>query len=425
MEETEHRLRWRVGVVGLGYVGLPLAVLFARMGHEVLGIDTDPGRVEAVNRGASYVEDVSAKTVRLLVKRGRLRATTSYEDVALLDAILICVPTPLDQRRLPDVSFVIKAVAEIAPRLQPRALVVLESSVCPGTTEELVQPMLEATGAKVGKDFYLAYSPERVNPGVQPPLEKIDKLIAGVTLACQDRAYELYRTAFRNLIRVSSPRVAEMAKLVENAHRLVNISFANEMAIIAQHLNIDIWEVLEAAATKPFGFAPYQPGPGVGGHCISGDPLYLQWSAARAGTESLLINAAQRVNDLMPAHIVSRLTDLLGGLTGKRLLLLGVAYKKNIADVRESPALGLLVRLEAAGALVSYHDPYVRRLTVGGVVRESRLLTPETLREVDAAVVVTDHDAVDYQLVARSAPLVLDTRNALRAFHHLATVHRL
>ncbi len=425
MTKATHSLGWRVGVVGLGYVGLPLAVLFARKGHEVVGIDTDPSRVEMVNAGTSYVQDVPSTTLKGLVKRGRLRARADFADVALLDAVLICVPTPLDERRLPDISSVIGAVAEVAPRLRHGALVVLESSVYPGATEELVQPMLEATGDKVGKDFYLAYSPERVNPGSPPPLAQIDKLIAGVTLACQDRACELYGTAFRNLVRVSSPRVAEMAKLVENAHRLINISFVNELAVVARRLGVDIWEVLEAAATKPFGYAPYQPGPGVGGHCIPVDPLYLQWSAARAGTESVMIRAAQQVNDLMPAYVVSRLRTLLGCLTGKRVLLLGAAYKKNTADTRESPALELFTRLEAAGAVVSYHDPQVPRLEVGGVARESRPLTQESLRAVDAVVVVTDHAAVDYQLVARSAPLVLDTRNALRAFHNLPTVHRL
>lgn len=412
-------------MVGLGYVGLPLAVLFARKGHEVLGIDSDQSRVEMVNAASSYVEDVSSATLKRLVKQGRLRAATSCADVALLDAALICVPTPLDSRRLPDVSFVVRAVAEIAPRLRRGALVVLESSVYPGATEELVQPMIEAAGGKVGQDFYLAYSPERVNPGSPPPLEKVDKLIAGVTLACLERACELYRTAFRKLVRVSSPRVAEMAKLVENAHRLINISFVNEMALVARHVDVDIWEVLEAAATKPFGYTPYQPGPGIGGHCIPVDPLYLQWSAARVGTESLLISAAQQVNDLMPVQILGRLKALLGELTGKRLLLLGVAYKKDTRDTRESPALGLLARLEAAGAVVSYHDPHVPRLEVGGATRESQPLTVELMREVDAAVVVTDHAAVDYRLVARSAPLVLDTRNALKAFRHLARVHGL
>lgn len=414
-----------VGVIGLGYVGLPLALLFASAGHRVLGIDVDTTRVNSVNAGVSYVEDVASADIARAVGQSALSATTSYDRVPDLDAVIICVPTPLDAHQQPDVTAIIAAVAELAPHLRPGALVVLESSSYPGTTEELVLPAIEATGRKVGRDFHLAYSPERVNPGSGTPLQRIAKLVAGVTPACTDAAMALYGTVFEQLVRVSTPRVAELAKLVENTHRLINISFVNEMAVHARRLDVDVWEVLAAAATKPFGYEPHYPGPGIGGHCIPVDPLYLQWSLQRAGAESLLIEAAHRVNEAMPEHIAFRLQELLGSLQGKQLLLLGVAYKRNIGDTRESPALPLWDRLEAAGARVFYHDPHVPTLRRGPATNQSQPLTAALLRAMDAVVVVTDHGAVDYHLVAREAPLVLDTRNALAAWQRLGHIRRL
>lgn len=425
MEQVRVSSPWHVGVIGLGYVGLPLAVLFARRSHRVLGIDISPRRVDAVNTGQSYVEGISSRGLARLVRRGRLRASTDYDLVRDLDAVVLCLPTPLDNQGLPDLSSLLRATREIAPRLKPGALVVLESSSYPGTTEDLVCPLLEAAGKKVGKDFYLAYSPERVNPAAPPPLERIPKLLSGVTLGCVDVAERLYRTAFRRLVRVSSPRVAEMAKLVENAHRLVNIAFVNDMAQVSHKLGLDVWEVLEAAGTKPFGYTPHLPGPGVGGHCIPVDPLYLQWSAHGVGAHSPLIAAADEVNRSMPAYVVRRLAGHLGDLTGRRVLLLGLAYKQNVADIRESPALLVLEHLAAAGVEAHYHDPHVDTVLAAGREYRSEVLSTQLLRAADAVVVLTAHDSVDYRLVADEAKWILDTRNALGGLGHLRNVERL
>lgn len=425
MEQARVSSPWRVGVIGIGYVGLPLAVLLARRSHRVLGIDVNQKRVDAVNTGQSYVEGISSRGLARLVRRGRLRASSDYDHIHDLDAVILCLPTPVDENGLPDLSALVEATRSVAPRLKTGALVVLESSSYPGTTEDLVRPLLEAAGRKVGKDFYLAYSPERVNPAAPPPLERIPKLLSGVTLGCVDMAEQLYRTAFRRLVRVSSPRVAEMAKLMENAHRLVNIAFVNDMAQISHKLGLDIWEVLEAAGTKPFGYTPYLPGPGVGGHCIPVDPLYLQWSARGAGTDSPLIAAAVEVNRSMPRYVVKRLASHLGELDGKRLLLLGVAYKQNVSDVRGSPALDVLEKLAEAGAEIHYHDPHIAALKVAGRDYRSEVLTTRLLRTVEAVVVLTAHDSIDYRLVADEARWVLDTRNALSGLGPLPNLERL
>ncbi|MEK6320709.1 MAG: nucleotide sugar dehydrogenase [Acidobacteriota bacterium] len=422
-EEILNKLNERravVGVIGLGYVGLPLAVEFARGGLKVIGFDVDPSRVDAINKGRSYIPDVPTEMVAALVERGKFSAATDFSHLAETDAVIICVPTPLRKTKEPDISYILAAAEQVKLYLHSPQLVVLESTTYPGTTDEVVLPMLQDTGLSLDKDFYLAFSPERVDPGNrQFQTHNIPKVVGGASALSTDIAAALYQTIVSEVHKVSSARVAETAKLLENTYRSVNIGLVNEMAQLCYHLGIDSWEVIEAAATKPFGFMAFYPGPGIGGHCIPLDPHYLSWKARLHGFEARFIGLAEEVNSHMPRHVVQLVQDGLNAhrkaVRGSRILILGVAYKRDINDVRESPALGIVDQLLHKGGEVSYHDPFISEITVDGRGSLSSVaLTDETLSACDCAVIVTDHSNVDYSRVLRLAPLVIDTRNVTR-----------
>ena len=417
--------RARVGVIGLGYVGLPLAVEFAHKGYSAVGFEVDQRKADSINRGESYIGDVPTRAVAELVEAGQLSATTDFDELASCDAIIICVPTPLRKTKEPDISYILAAAGEIQKRLRRGQLVILESTTYPGTTDEVLLPMLEETGHRLDSDFLLAFSPERVDPGnPQFQTHNIPKVVGRVTDDSTVVAAALYGQIVQVVHPVTSARVAEAAKLLENTFRAVNIGMANEMARLCYHLGIDTWEVIRAAATKPFGFMPFYPGPGIGGHCIPLDPHYLSWKARQHGFDSRFIGLAEEVNSRMPEHVVTLVSDGLNderkSLNGSRVLLLGVAYKKDIDDVRESPALSIIDRLRAKGADVHYHDPFVAEVrfddahTQGsGEPLRSVQLTDDELRAADCCVIVTDHSGVDYKRVCELSELVVDTRNAL------------
>jgi len=407
-----------VGVIGLGYVGLPLAVEKAKAGFDVLGFDIQPQKVKWVNEGRNYIGDVVDEELADLVRRGKLRATTNFDELATCDVIAICVPTPLDKFKQPDLTFVINTSVEISKRLHPQMLVVLESTTYPGTTEEVVLPILEKSGLKVGEDFYLAFSPERVDPGNKRfKTKNTPKIVGGVTPACTEHAKALYEAVLdAEVFTVSSPKEAEMAKILENTFRIVNIALVNEMAIVAKKMGINIWEVIDAAATKPFGFMPFYPGPGVGGHCIPIDPFYLTYKAREYDYHTRLIELAGEINDYMPEYVVDRLAELLNErkkcLNGSKVLVLGVAYKGDVGDIRESPALKVIQHLEKRRADVVYHDPYVPEFEMNGKKHHSVELSKELLKSCDAVVITTAHkNGVDYRFVIDHAPLVFDTKN--------------
>jgi len=409
----------QLGVIGLGYVGLPLAVEFARAGFHVVGIDIDARKVDSLNRGVSYVQDVPSSWLGALVREGRFKATIDYSVLASCDTVDICVPTPLSKTRDPDLSFINDAVERIAAYLHPGMLVVLESTTYPGTTDEVILPRLEQTGLRVGLDFHLGFSPERVDPG--NPIyqtKQIPKVVGGTTPECTRLAAILYGACLEKVVPVSSPRVAEMVKLLENTFRSVNIGLVNEIALFCDRAKIDVWEVIEAAATKPFGFMPFFPGPGLGGHCIPIDPLYLSWKARASGFETRFIDLADQVNSHMPHHVVEKVTLALNSirrsLNGSRILVLGVAYKADIDDIRESPALDVVKLLVERGADVCFHDPFVSRLEVGEIRMESTELSDELLRECDCAIIITSHKTIDYARILAQSRLVVDTRNALK-----------
>jgi UDP-N-acetyl-D-glucosamine dehydrogenase len=414
-----------VGVIGLGYVGLPLLVEFARNGFEATGFEVDEWKAAEINGGRSYIGDVPAPVLKELAESGRLRATTDFAHLKKCDAIIICVPTPLRKTKEPDVSYILAAAEEIKKSLRRGQLIVLESTTYPGTTDEVLLPMFRETGLDLDEDFLLAFSPERVDPGnPQFQTHNIPKVVGGCTDASTEAAAHLYSQIVKDVHSVSSARVAEAAKLLENTFRAVNIGMANEMARLCYALGIDTWEVIRAAATKPFGFMPFYPGPGIGGHCIPLDPHYLLWKARQHGFDSRFIGLAEEVNSRMPEHVVQLVSDGLNEkskpLKGSRVLLLGVAYKKDISDVRESPALSIIDLLRAKGAAVSYHDPFVPEVRFddshtqsAGDPLQSIELTDEELRASDCVVIVTDHSGVDYKKVTDLATLVVDTRNAL------------
>jgi UDP-N-acetyl-D-glucosamine dehydrogenase len=415
----------RVGVIGLGYVGLPLAVEFARKGLRAVGFEVDARKAELINRGESYIGDVHSEALAEVVSAERLHATTDFDELSSCDAIIICVPTPLRKTKEPDISYILAAAGEIQKRLRRGQLVVLESTTYPGTTDEVLLPMFEEGGLKLDSDFLLAFSPERVDPGnPQFHTDNIPKVVGGCTDDSTEAAAALYRLIVKEVHAVSSARVAEAAKLLENTFRAVNIGMANEMARLCYALGIDTWEVIRAAATKPFGFMAFYPGPGIGGHCIPLDPHYLSWKARQHGFDSRFIGLAEEVNSRMPEHVVTLVTDALNeeqkSLKGSRVLILGVAYKKDIDDVRESPALSIIDRLRAKGAEVVYHDPFVAEVRFddahtqgGGEPLQSAELTDEELGGADCAVIVTDHSGLDYARVCQLSKLIVDTRNAL------------
>ncbi|MBI2495533.1 MAG: nucleotide sugar dehydrogenase [Candidatus Omnitrophica bacterium] len=399
--------RARIGVIGLGYVGLPLAVEFAKEGFRVTGVDLDAVRVEGVRRGRSYILDVASEDLRKLRASRRLRATSSFNVLGAQDAIIICVPTPLRKTREPDMSYILSAATEIARRIRKGQLVILESTTYPGTTDEVLLPALEASGLKVGRDFCLAFSPERIDPGnATYTTRTIPKVIGGITPACTRLATALYGCAIHRTVPVSSSKVAEMVKLLENTFRAVNIGLVNEIALICDRLGIDVWEVIEA---------PFYPGPGTGGHCIPSDPMYLAWKVRVHGFEARFIELATQINSAMPEHVVEKVASALNQrrkpLNGSRVLLLGLTYKKDVSDLRDSPAFDVARLLKERGARVSYHDPYVPSTTLNGERHGSMPLSPAALRRVDCVVLLTNHSRVDYALVLRHAPVIVDTRN--------------
>ena len=408
----------RLAVIGLGYVGLPLAVELAQAGFEVHGIDIDAKRVAQLNAGRSYIQDVPTADVRTLVKQKRLFATTDFSVLRKCDTVNICVPTPLSKQRDPDVSYIVAAATEVARHLHRGQLVILESTTYPGTTDELVLPMLAESGLEVGKDFFLAFSPERVDPGnPQFNTRNIPKVVGGVTEACTKAAVQLYRQRLENVVPVSSTQVAEMVKLLENTFRSVNIGLVNELALMCSRLKIDVWEVIRAAATKPFGFMPFYPGPGLGGHCIPIDPFYLSWKARASGFEARFIELAGHVNGHMPDHVVDLVGEALNrqgkSVRGSRLLVLGVAYKADIDDVRESPSLDIMEKLRERGARIEYTDPYVPSIRFADGVLKSVPFTAAQLKRFDCVVIATAHRDVDYAALLRWSKGVVDTRNAL------------
>jgi UDP-N-acetyl-D-glucosamine dehydrogenase len=416
----------RVGVVGLGYVGLPLAVELARAGFKTTGIDLDKRKVDAINRGESYIQDVPTSDVAEFHKAGRLSATADAAIVSSLDTINICVPTPLRKTKDPDLSYVVSAVEMIAAHLHPGVLVVLESTTYPGTTEEVVQPILEKGGLKAGRDFFLAFSPERVDPGNEKwNTKNVPKIVGGLTPACSSLAKALYGASIDTVIEVSSPKVAEMVKLLENTFRAVNIGLVNELALMCDRLGLSVWEVVDAAATKPFGFMPFYPGPGLGGHCIPIDPFYLSWKVKEVGFEARFIELAGQVNGAMPHHVVDKVTDALNAhgkaVRGANVFVLGISYKRDIDDMRESPALDVMAVLKQKGAKLSYHDPYVATLPArdwpGAEDLTSVALTPQALEHADCVVIITDHKVLDYKTIVERAKLIVDSRNAIKGAH--------
>jgi UDP-N-acetyl-D-glucosamine dehydrogenase len=406
-------------VIGQGYVGLPLAVEFARVGFRVTGLDTDPDRITALNSGRSYIPDVAHSDLAPLLHAGRYEASSDFSVLRESDIVVICVPTPLRKSKDPDISYVVAAAEQVAAHFRPGQLVVLESTTYPGTTEELLLPMFEARGATVGQDFFLAFSPERIDPA-NPTFKVKDtpKVVGGMTPTCLRLAALLYHQIVVKVAEVSSPKVAELAKLYENVFRNVNIALANEFTLMCRRLGVNSREVIDAAATKPFGFMPFYPGPGIGGHCIPVDPLYLSWKMRFSGYEARFIALADEINRSMPAYVVELVTDALNRrrrcLNGARILALGVAYKRGVGDTRESPALEIIAKLREHGAEVSYADPYVPAVAVDGINLKAVEVTEYSLAETDCALILTDHPEFDYQQIVRIAPLVVDTRHATR-----------
>jgi len=409
-------------VVGLGYVGLPLAVEFAKEGFKVIGIDLDQRKVDSLNAGESYIPDVPTEEVAALSRSGKLVATTDYAALREADSVSICVPTPLRKTRDPDMSYIIASADEVAKYAHPGLLIILESTTYPGTTDEILLPRLKARGFNVGADVFLAFSPERIDPGnKQYGVRNTPKVVGGHTDDCSEAVYALYSTAIEKVIKVSSTQAAEMVKLLENTFRAVNIGLVNEMAIMCDKLGVNVWEVIEAAKSKPFGFMPFFPGPGLGGHCIPIDPLYLSWRMKSYNYNARFIELADEINMNMPRHVVGKVAEALNDdgkpIKGSRIIVMGAAYKKDIDDVRESPALDVIKLLSDRGATVDYHDPYIPSISLehagGHGTKQSVFLTEQAVRAADCVVIVTDHSAFDYAMLGRAARLIVDTRNAM------------
>lgn len=412
----------KVGVIGLGYVGLPLVLRFCEVGYSVLGFDVDSKKVALLQKGKSYIKSISGSLILRHLRMGTLEVTDQFSRLSEPDCILICVPTPLTEKKEPDLQYIEKTTYSIRTSLRKGQLIVLESTTYPGTTEELILPELESTGLRIGKDYFLGYSPEREDPGNKGfTTSQIPKVVSGVTSSCKKVTTALYQQAIQKVVPVSSPRVAELTKLLENIYRSVNIALVNELKMLADRMGIDIWEVIEAASTKPFGFTPFYPGPGMGGHCIPIDPYYLSWKAQEYDFATRFILLAGEINVHIPYYVVNKIQDALNSrgksLRGSKILILGVAYKKDVDDARESPALAIMNLLQKKGAILAYHDPYIpvlppfRRYSFK---LKSSPLTRSLLRRIDAAVVVTDHSSIDYEWVVSNAPLIIDTRNVTK-----------
>ena len=408
----------RVGIIGLGYVGLPLAVEFAKAGYKTVGIDVDDRRVNDISAGRSYIQDVPEAELKSVVEGGKLTATTDCSVLKHVDSVSVCVPTPLRKTKDPDIQYIVDATARIKENLHRGLLIVLESTTYPGTTDEILLSEFTGAGLQVGRDFYLAFSPERVDPGnPHYGTHNTPKIIGGVTPECTRLAQQLYERVVERVIPVSSTKAAEMVKLLENTFRMVNIGLVNEIAIMCDKLNLDVWEIIEAAATKPFGFMPFYPGPGLGGHCIPIDPLYLSWKLKLLNYNARFIELASEINTNMPEYVSTKVGRALNkrrkAVNGSSILVLGISYKRDISDTRESPALDIIRLLQEEGASVSYSDPYNPELKLDQGPLRSLTLTPESLRSFDCVVLVADHRAFDYDLIAREASLIVDCRNAL------------
>ncbi|MEN8005480.1 MAG: nucleotide sugar dehydrogenase [Candidatus Krumholzibacteriota bacterium] len=419
----------RLGILGLGYVGLPLAVSFAKAGFRVIGFDLDVNKVNAVNKGDSYIIDISSEDLAGVVESGHLVATTDFSRLAEVDSVNICVPTPLGKTRDPDISYIQAAVGSIAESMHSGMLVILESTTYPGTTEEVILPILSENGLEVGRDFFLAFSPERVDPG-NPTFHTINipKVVGGVTPNCTEVARNLYGQVMETVVPVSSVRVAETVKLLENTFRSVNIGLVNEIALMCNAMDIDVWEVIDGAATKPFGFMPFYPGPGLGGHCIPIDPFYLSWKAKQAGSEARFIDLAGQVNSFMPRHVLKLVTRALNdrrkSVNGSRVLVVGVAYKPGIDDMRESPALDIMEMVSNLGGKTSWYDPHVESVPAEISAERLEQWSSEAVAGFDAVVIVTPHPTVDHAVLIDAGPVVIDTRNALKG-HESADLIRL
>ncbi|MSR76852.1 MAG: nucleotide sugar dehydrogenase [Candidatus Omnitrophica bacterium] len=412
----------RIAIIGQGYVGLPLANAFASHGFRVTGIDLDARKISMIQKGVSYIEDISSASLTKLVKQKRLFASCSYEPLRDSDVVIVCVPTPLNRAKDPDISFIVSATEAILQHLHPGQLIILESTTYPGTTEEVILPTLEKSRLKVGHDFFLCFSPERIDPG-NPNFhtQNIPKVVGGVTPQCAKLAASLYEKITTSVLKVSSCRTAEMSKLLENTFRIVNIGLINELARAASSLKVNIWEVIEAAKTKPFGFMPFYPGPGIGGHCIGVDPIYLSWKAKISGFDLHFIELARRLNSEMPHHVVSQAVYTLNqyahkAISRSKVMLLGVSYKKDVSDIRESPALDILQALQGLGAKIAYHDPYVPQIQNDSLSLKSSPLSPKILKEQDLVILTTDHTCFAYRSIVKHAHLIYDTRNALKHF---------
>jgi len=409
----------KVGIIGLGYVGLPLAMEFAKEGFSVVGIDVSREKVDKLNQGENYIIDVNDNDLKWAIEKRLFRATTDYSVIKNVDAISICVPTPLRKTKDPDVSFIIAATEELAKFIHKDLIIILESTTYPGTTRELVLPILERSGLKVGGDFYLAFSPERVDPG--NPIYKTKntpKVLGGITKSCTEMAKLLYEQIIEKVVPVSSTESAEMVKLLENTFRSINIGLANEMALMCDRLGVDVWEIIEAAGTKPFGFMKFYPGPGLGGHCIPIDPFYLSWKMKLLNYNAKFIELAGEINSSMPEYVVTLVADGLNmkrkTINGSKVLIIGVSYKKDIDDTRESPALDVMKLLEARGANLEYHDPFVERIVLNGKELRSVDIGENKLKSYDAVVIITDHSNIDYQMIQKYSSIVVDTRNAIK-----------
>ncbi|HUF00477.1 MAG TPA: nucleotide sugar dehydrogenase, partial [Anaerolineales bacterium] len=413
----------RIGILGLGYVGLPLAVVFAEAGFHVTGIDPDARKVDCLNKGVSYIPDVKTETIEQLVKSGHLTATTDFSVLKEIDAVSICVPTPLRQTGDPDMSFILSATEELAKHMHKGMVVVLESTTYPGTTREVLLPKLGTEcGLTIGEDWFLAFSPERVDPGREDfTTINTPKVMGGITEACNEVAAVWYEGAIQTVHRVSSAEAAEMAKLLENTFRMINIGLVNELAIMCERLGVDVWEVIDAAASKPFGFMKFTPGPGLGGHCIPIDPLYLSWKMKSIHYNARFIELASEINTNMPRYVVSRVMEALNdrgrALKGSKILVLGAAYKPDIDDIRESPALDVIGLLKQKGALVEYHDPYISHIhhEIDGWYMDSVEDVMKAVKDADAVVIITNHKVYDYQAIVESSAFVFDSRNATRS----------
>ncbi len=415
LKERIIKKRAKIAVIGLGYTGLPLATEFSKAGFDVTGIEIDKDKVRMINEGKCYIQDVQQSDLKELVKNNRLKATTDFSVLKKMDAVSICVPTPLRKTRDPDISYIISAVEEVAKYLHPAQLVILESTTYPGTTREVILPRLEARNMRVGRDFFLAFSPERVDPGNKIyTIRNTPKIVSGITKKCTSIAVTLYEQIIDEVVPVSTTESAEMVKLLENTFRIVNVGLVNEIALICDRLNLDTWEVIDAAATKPFGFMPFYPGPGLGGHCVPIDPHYLSWKLKALNFYARFIELAGEINSKMPEFLVSKIDAALNerekSIKGSKILILGVAYKRNVSDIRESPALDVMRLLKEKGGKIVYNDPYVPQ--VEGL--KSISLTGSSLGNADCVVITTDHSVYDYKQIVKNAKLVVDSRNATK-----------